>query len=108
MLSRYRYAQLLWVVLFVYGLFVFSSERAEAEETLASWHGPDFDGSTTASGETFDADSLSTAHPSLPIGTDLIGSYGGKSVPVTAKSGVLSRVIGSWISLRARRNSWAL
>jgi rare lipoprotein A (peptidoglycan hydrolase) len=47
-LSRYRYAQLLWVVLLVCGLFVFSSERAEAEETLASWYGPDFDRSTTA------------------------------------------------------------
>ena len=83
MLSRYRYAQLLWVVLLVCGLFVFGSDHAEAEEALASWYGPGFDGKTTASGDTFEADGLSTAHPSLPMGTDLIVSYGGKSVPVT-------------------------
>ena len=83
MLSRYRLAQLLWIVLLVCGFFVFGSDRAEAEEALASWYGPGFDGLTTASGETFDADGLSTAHPSLPMGTELIVSYGGKSVPVT-------------------------
>lgn len=83
MLSRYRLAQLLWVVLLICGLFVFGSDRAEAEEALASWYGPGFDGRTTASGETYDADGLSTAHPSLPMGTDLIVSYEGKSVPVT-------------------------
>jgi len=82
-LSRYRLAQLLWVVLLVFGLFVFGSDRAEAEEALASWYGPGFDGLTTANGETYDADGLSTAHPSLPMGTDLIVSYEGKSVPVT-------------------------
>jgi rare lipoprotein A len=82
-LPRYRYAQLLWVVLLVCGLFVFGSDRAEAEEALASWYGPGFDGKMTASGQAFDADGLTTAHPSLPMGTDLIVSYGGKSVPVT-------------------------
>jgi rare lipoprotein A len=81
-LSRYRYAQLLWVMLLVCGFIVFGSDRAEAEEALASWYGPGFDGLTTASGETFDADGLSTAHPSLPMGTELIVSYAGKSVPV--------------------------
>ena len=83
MLSRYRYAQVLWIMLLICGFLVFGSDRAEAEEALASWYGPGFDGLTTASGETFDADGLSTAHPSLPMGTDLIVSYGGKSVPVT-------------------------
>ena len=83
MLSRYRYAQLLWIMLLICGFLVFGSDRAEAEEALASWYGPGFDGLTTASGETFDADGVSTAHPSLPMGTDLIVSYGGKSVPVT-------------------------
>jgi rare lipoprotein A len=90
-LSRYRFAQLLWIVLLVCGFFVFGSDRAEAEEALASWYGPGFDGLTTASGETFDADGLSTSHPSLPMGTDLIVSYGGKSVPVTVNDRVLSR-----------------
>jgi rare lipoprotein A len=82
-LSRYRYARLMLIVLFVCGLFVFGSDRAEAEEALASWYGPGFDGVTTASGESFDAAGLSTAHPSLPMGTDLIVTYEGKSVPVT-------------------------
>jgi rare lipoprotein A len=82
-LSRYRYAQLPWIVLLMCGLFVFGSDRAEAEEALASWYGPGFDGLTTASGETYGRRRLSTAHPSLPMGTDLIVSYGGKSVPVT-------------------------
>jgi rare lipoprotein A len=82
-LSRHRLGQLLWVVLLICGLFVFGSDRAEAEEALASWYGPGFDGRTTADGETYDADDLSTAHPSLPMGTDLIVSYEGESIPVT-------------------------
>ena len=83
MLPRYRCTQLLWLLLLVCGLFVFGSDRAEAEEALSSWYGPGFDGLTTASGETFDADGLSTAHRTLPMGTELIVSYDGKSVPVT-------------------------
>src|SRR5215210_5342370 len=70
-------------MLLICGLFVVGSDRAEAEEALASWYGPGFDGKTMANGENFDADGLSTAHPTLPIGTELIVSYGGKSVPVT-------------------------
>jgi rare lipoprotein A len=70
-LPRYRFAQLLWVVLLICGLFVVGSDRAEAEEALASWYGPGFDGKTMANGETFDADGLSTAHPTLPMGTEL-------------------------------------
>ena len=80
---RFRFARLLWVTLFVCGFMVFGSNQAEAEEALASWYGPGFDGLPTASGEMFDADGLSTAHQTLPTGTDLIVGYKGKTVPVT-------------------------
>ncbi len=33
----------------------------------ASWYGPEFDGKKTASGERFDAESLTAAHPNLPF-----------------------------------------
>jgi rare lipoprotein A len=83
MLPRYRFAQLLWIILLMCSLFVVLSDRAEAEDALASWYGPGFDGKMTSSGQPFDADGLTTAHPTLPIGTELIASYEGKSVPVT-------------------------
>jgi peptidoglycan lytic transglycosylase len=82
-LPRYRFAQLLWVMLLMCGLFVALSDRAEAEEALASWYGPGLDGKMTTSGQPFDADGLTAAHQTLPMGTDLILSYEGKSVPVT-------------------------
>jgi rare lipoprotein A len=34
---------------------------------VASWYGEDFDGRPTANGETFNMNSLSAAHPSLPL-----------------------------------------
>jgi rare lipoprotein A len=40
------------------------SYRAEG---LASWYGDDFHGRLTANGEVFDMDSLSAAHPTLPM-----------------------------------------
>ncbi len=36
---------------------------------LASFYGRDFDGKKTASGERFDSDELTAAHPSYPLGT---------------------------------------
>ena len=82
-MPRFRLAQLFWVLLLVCGFMVIGNDRAEAEEALASWYGPGFDGLPTATGAAFDADGLSTAHKTLPMGTDLIVSYGGKSIPVT-------------------------
>lgn len=35
----------------------------------ASWYGPGFHGEETASGETFDTNKMTAAHPSLPLGT---------------------------------------
>ena len=37
------------------------------EEGLASWYGDDFHGRLTANGEVFDMDSLTAAHPTLPM-----------------------------------------
>jgi rare lipoprotein A len=49
-------------------------EKAIAEKTanytavgVASWYGEDFHGKRTANGETFDMNSFSAAHPSLPL-----------------------------------------
>jgi hypothetical protein len=36
---------------------------------IASWYGPDFHGGPTASGERYDMNTLTAAHPSLPFGT---------------------------------------
>jgi len=41
--------------------------RDYREEGLASWYGDKFHGRRTANGEVFDMDSLSAAHPTLPI-----------------------------------------
>ncbi len=44
-------------------------EPGWSEEGTASWYGPGFHGRPTASGETFDMDAMTAAHPSLPLGT---------------------------------------
>ena len=85
MLPKLRFVQLFWVALTACGLLVFASDRADAEEVLASWYGPGFDGDKTSSGKTFDADGLSTAHKTLPMGTKLVVGYNGRYVPVTVK-----------------------
>lgn len=41
----------------------------ETQEGLASYFGPGFEGRVTASGATFDKDSMVAAHPSYPFGT---------------------------------------
>jgi rare lipoprotein A len=42
-------------------------DESYAAEGLASWYGDDFHGRRTANGEVFDMDSLSAAHPTLPM-----------------------------------------
>lgn len=49
-----------------------AAERVQAvpaavEVGLASWYGPGFNGRRTASGEAFDENALTAAHPSLPL-----------------------------------------
>lgn len=44
-------------------------ERPVFEVGTASWYGPGFHGRITASGEVFDQNALTAAHPTLPLGT---------------------------------------
>ena len=83
MLPKLSFLQLFWVALTICGLLMVASDRAEAKDVLASWYGPGFDGNKTASGATYDADGLSTAHKTLPMGTELVVGYHGRNVPVT-------------------------
>jgi rare lipoprotein A len=48
---------------------VLPSAVGYVEEGIASWYGPDFHGGRTSTGETYDMDSLSGAHPTLPLPT---------------------------------------
>src|ERR671912_2269145 len=59
-----------------------SPGKAEAEPVVSSWYGPGFEGNATASGEVFTADGHTTAHPSLPFGTELLVIYGGQQAVV--------------------------
>jgi hypothetical protein len=54
----------------------------EVLQGKASWYGPGFDGRTTASGAIFDQEGWTVAHKTLPLGTILLVSYGGRSVVV--------------------------
>lgn len=47
--------------------YVPTPEPGYSENGVASWYGQDFHGRRTASGETFDQDALTAAHPTLPI-----------------------------------------
>lgn len=60
----------------------FSATGAKADTTLASWYGPGFEGSPTASGEAYDPSGFTAAHKTLPLGTPITVSYGGNSVDV--------------------------
>jgi rare lipoprotein A len=55
---------------------------AEASCGQASWYGPGFHGRLTASGETFNQNDLTAAHPSLPFGTRVRVTRNGRSVVV--------------------------
>ena len=59
-----------------------SSELPQTGE--ASWYGPKFHGKTTASGDTFNQQSFTAAHPTLPFGSKVkvTNLANGKSVEV--------------------------
>lgn len=83
MLLRFRVIYLLTAMLLAGVLLSFAGGRAEAKEMLASWYGPGFQGLPTASGTPYDASGYTAAHKTLPLGTELAVSYGGKTVEVT-------------------------
>lgn len=78
-----RLSRLLWILLLVGAFLALGSDRAEAKAGLASWYGPGFEGLPTASGEPYNPHGYTAAHKTLPLGTDLVVSYGGRSVQVT-------------------------
>ncbi len=57
--------------------------QAGAEQAVASYYGWELAGSPTASGEPFDPTGYTAAHPYLPMGTQLLVTYQGRSVVVT-------------------------
>lgn len=48
-------------------MYVPEEDAHYRQEGLASWYGDDFHGRLTANGEVFDMDSLTAAHPTLPM-----------------------------------------
>ncbi len=59
-----------------------TSQEANAEPVVSSWYGPGFAGNLTASGEVFNPQEYTAAHPYLPFGTLLQVSYAGNTVTV--------------------------
>ncbi|HEU4494244.1 MAG TPA: septal ring lytic transglycosylase RlpA family protein [Rubrobacteraceae bacterium] len=76
-------SRFLWIMLLLSAFLALGNDRAEAETGLASWYGPGFEGLPTAGGEPYDPHAYTAAHKTLPLGTDLTVSYGGRSVQVT-------------------------
>ena len=48
---------------------VLASAAGHVERGVASWYGPTFHGGRTASGETYDMNAMTGAHPTLPLPT---------------------------------------
>ena len=59
-----------------------SGGKAEAEPAVSSWYGSELEGAPTASGEPYRPDGRTAAHRSLPLGTELLVSYGGRQTVV--------------------------
>jgi rare lipoprotein A len=78
---------------------------AQAEPMVATYYANKYAGKPTASGQVYDPYSLTAAHPSLPFGTKLSVSYGGKSVIVTINDRIPyesdSELDLSWAAARA-------
>lgn len=49
-----------------------SAHETETQEGVASFYSDRFQGATTASGEPFDQQALTAAHPSLPLGSKVL------------------------------------
>jgi len=78
-----RLSKLLWILLLFSAFLALGNDRAEAKTGLASWYGPGFEGLPTASGEPYDPYGYTAAHKTMPLGTDITVSYGGRTVEVT-------------------------
>ncbi|WP_273843032.1 septal ring lytic transglycosylase RlpA family protein [Rubrobacter calidifluminis] len=80
---RFIFVKMVVLALFACGLVVARPASAHAAGVLASWYGPGFYGKPTASGEPYDAYAYTAASRTLPLGTRLVVSRGGRSVEVT-------------------------
>ena len=80
---KLRLSQLFCIALLAGAFLVLSDGHAATKVGLASWYGPGFEGQPTASGEIFNPHGFTAAHNTLPLGTELVVSYGGRSVKVT-------------------------
>lgn|SRR5487761_124775 len=49
----------------------YSARQLAWKDGVASWYGKEFEGDPTASGEAFNMDDLTAAHPNLPLGTEI-------------------------------------
>jgi rare lipoprotein A len=70
-------------VLLVCLLVLVAQVVAQADPMVATYYANKYAGKPTASGQPYDPYGFTGAHPSLPFGTKLSVSYGGKSVSVT-------------------------
>jgi rare lipoprotein A len=70
-------------VLLVCLLVLVAQVVAQADPMVATYYANKYAGKLTASGQPYDPYGFTGAHPSLPFGTKLSVSYGGKSVSVT-------------------------
>jgi rare lipoprotein A len=79
---KLRLSQLLCIVILAGAFLVISDGYAQTKTGLASYYGAELAGQPTASGEPFNPYGFTAAHKTLPLGTKLIVSYGGRSVEV--------------------------
>lgn len=68
----------------VLGALAPAAAEARSRCGIASYYGPEFHGQRTASGERFNSQAMTAAHPSLPFGTKIkvVNQDNGRSVVV--------------------------
>ena len=72
------------LIVFLASLLVMAVQVvAQANPMVATYYANKYAGKPTASGQPYDPNGLTAAHPSLPFGTKLSVSYAGKNVIVT-------------------------
>src|ERR687897_3405156 len=74
---KLRLSQLLCIVILAGAFLVISDGYAETKAGLASYYGAELAGQPTASGEPFNPYGFTAAQKTLPLGTELVVSYGG-------------------------------
>ncbi len=63
-------------------LLLFCARLVAAQQLVATWYGPGFEGNLTANGEVFDPSGYTAAHKTYAFDTKLIVTYEGRSVVV--------------------------